>query len=965
MGESIASKRHRLMLALGSIGLFVILCLGAWHQWQTAQSAQAAETLPTKTTSYYQDYKTDTSDARFDLMGAAQKFHIFTNNLIGNTSFSGNIAVGDVNLNNALTNDGDYTDIADGQPNYIAKATHLYSEQGQTGLTLTGKAEVIFGPDVNVSLSNGDNRLSINGVISGDSFMPNAGYPIVEKAASDTSYLDFPAEFTHLKHLSKEFSANKTSAGVYKEITVTDEKTNTTTTTKVPADSTEVSTTTNQAGVKTDDNHTTFNVGDAVPTYPIQLTKVGSDGQLLADVQFKLFDADGNPVKDSSNNQVILTTGADGQARYNVASPGKYQVQEVSAPKGYTLDSSMHTITAAKRDATYINLDAATALGDSGTKSQLIIKGVATNSKGTDGNPGPIIINVDCANYSIEHDYAFPDIILEDASGQPFDEANEDKRVIWNFYGVPENTGDLANAPSGFSGPLLNVGNDIIRGTILAPEANVILNSSKLYGMIAANQVDMANTSSMREPLDFPLFTGDNDIIVPNNTVSDTTTTWNIKKVWESLSEYKQEASDYPDIKATLNATDKDERDVSAMTATLSGDPTAKTPWQYQFTRLPAYGPAQKLDAMPSDCNISDLLKSWVTWYQSPKTAFADATNAQKVADGTWFKQIGANSDDPITYSVTEDPLPATSDNVTGLDAYQAQSKTDGTTTTLTNTQFGVSVQKFATDQTDKPLNATFEATDSETNEKVTFTTGTDSTTNHLKPMAPGTWQIRETKSPAGYQLDEQTYTYKLSKDGKWTDETDQTIGAQQPASGTTGFYTTQDYANTDHSDLNNLLNFVQYDRPLWTVKINKVDDAGQKSLSNAQFSIADKILTTDDTGSATTDATLKSDATYTLSETQAPEGYAKLLGDATVKLTETGDNATVAKADGFTGTAEVDKASHTITFTIQNRKKGHLPSTGGTGFLKPLELSLSLFTAAMLLFILAWWQRRKAGDAA
>lgn len=71
----------------------------------------------------------------------------------------------------------------------------------------------------------------------------------------------------------------------------------------------------------------------------LTINKVDADtGAALSGVTYRLFDASGNKVADT-------TTGADGRAVFSDLPLGSYSYQEISAPEGYVVDSTRYTVT--------------------------------------------------------------------------------------------------------------------------------------------------------------------------------------------------------------------------------------------------------------------------------------------------------------------------------------------------------------------------------------------------------------------------------------------------------------------------------------------------------------------------------------------------------------------------------------------------------------------------------------------
>jgi len=61
----------------------------------------------------------------------------------------------------------------------------------------------------------------------------------------------------------------------------------------------------------------------------------------IKDAEFVVLDENKQPVKDSSGNDIIVKTGADGTVKVTDLRPGKYYIKEFRAPRGYTLIENM------------------------------------------------------------------------------------------------------------------------------------------------------------------------------------------------------------------------------------------------------------------------------------------------------------------------------------------------------------------------------------------------------------------------------------------------------------------------------------------------------------------------------------------------------------------------------------------------------------------------------------------------
>ena len=83
----------------------------------------------------------------------------------------------------------------------------------------------------------------------------------------------------------------------------------------------------------------TLNIGnEPFPKIPVEVTKVRADKENLSDATFRLRD---------SNNKIIgdAKSGEDGKASFGELSPGKYTIEEISAPPGYQKSNVIFDVT--------------------------------------------------------------------------------------------------------------------------------------------------------------------------------------------------------------------------------------------------------------------------------------------------------------------------------------------------------------------------------------------------------------------------------------------------------------------------------------------------------------------------------------------------------------------------------------------------------------------------------------------
>lgn len=253
-------------------------------------------------------------------------------------------------------------------------------------------------------------------------------------------------------------------------------------------------------------------------------------------------------------------------------------------------------------------------------------------------------------------------------------------------------------------------------------------------------------------------------------------------------------------------------------------------------------------------------------------------------------------------------------------------------TYTITNTNLGVTVKKFAADSQNSLSGTNFKLTqytDKWASVDTSFTPVDFNGVDTLKSIKPGYYEVIEDKAPQGYDLKTSRVCFQVTDDGKFLNENGQEITATTTPNND-GFYVYKDKSGVP------VLTIVQYDAlKLFDLSVVKVDASSGKHLANAEFRL---------TGDNNVNVTGKSDddgdltftdlkpGQYVLEETKAPSGYHIMAK----KLNITIDNQGKVSFSDSTVANEVtlsqgDKHNQ-ITVTIKNSENGVLPKTGGTG---------------------------------
>lgn len=250
---------------------------------------------------------------------------------------------------------------------------------------------------------------------------------------------------------------------------------------------------------------------------------------------------------------------------------------------------------------------------------------------------------------------------------------------------------------------------------------------------------------------------------------------------------------------------------------------------------------------------------------------------------------------------------------------------------TITNTQYGLIIDKYASNSTNKLTGAEFIVKSSDGKQSYTLTD------NQLQQLTPGDYTIQETKSPKGYQLDSTVYPITLSQDGKWS-SSGQGISVTSPTTDGNGYKDGFSIATdtSNNPDKNNVVRFVKNDAlKKFDLTVNKVDKTTGNALKGAKFTLTDSAGKTSSYKETDPTATFTfenlSSGTYTLKETKAPDGYITSQ-DVTIVISDDG-NVNVTNNNGdWKSTLQNDAGNNQISLTVNNTNKTVFPSTGGSG---------------------------------
>ncbi|ORI94915.1 VWA domain-containing protein [Leuconostoc mesenteroides] len=266
---------------------------------------------------------------------------------------------------------------------------------------------------------------------------------------------------------------------------------------------------------------------------------------------------------------------------------------------------------------------------------------------------------------------------------------------------------------------------------------------------------------------------------------------------------------------------------------------------------------------------------------------------------------------------------------------------------TITNTQYGLIIDKYASNSKNKLTGAEFIVKSTDGKQSYTLKD------NQLQQLTPGDYTIQETKSPSGYQLDSTVYPITLSQDGKWS-SSGQGINVKSPTTDGNGYKDGFSIATdkSNNTDKNNVVRFVKNDTfKKFNLTVNKVDKTTGNALKGAKFTLTDSdgkpsVYKETDPTSTFTFENLSS-GTYTLKESKAPDGYIASK-DVTIIISDDGSVKVTNNNGDWKSTLQNDAGNNQISLTVNNSNKTVFPSTGGTGIVRYMLIAGAFILIAL-----------------
>ncbi|MFT8469910.1 MAG: SpaA isopeptide-forming pilin-related protein [Oenococcus sp.] len=299
------------------------------------------------------------------------------------------------------------------------------------------------------------------------------------------------------------------------------------------------------------------------------------------------------------------------------------------------------------------------------------------------------------------------------------------------------------------------------------------------------------------------------------------------------------------------------------------------------------------------------------------------------------FNNLGAN----FVYTVVSE------DAVTGFVSNIAN---NNGVFTITNSELGVNAEKYSRNNQAPLAGSQFVITKYNSNWTTVDSSFSPITINGNQSantkITPGYYQIRESKAPDGYALETTAFNFRVDDQGKFFNANNQEItSAALP--GVDNFYLKKTALGAP------VIVLAKYDAlKAFNLVVNKIDQTTGKSLTGAQFTLKDANGTVINAQESGATATFTFNGlpvgAYTLTETQAPNGYMPFNKTITVTIAADG-TVTVTNSDGWTSSLEAN-GNNKIALTVKNTVKNVFPATGGPGTEKYAVISLSFILTAL-----------------